>query len=97
MLLGQALALRPAPTAGPDRGRLSRVAGVLVLLAAYVLMLEPVGYPVCTFLLVLFMLRGADPHRWATALGLAAVAAVGSYVVFAIWLRVPLPPGLLAR
>jgi hypothetical protein len=33
------------------------------------------------------------PQRWTVALGVAALAAVGSFLVFAVWLGVPLPPG----
>lgn len=97
VLLGQGLRARPAPGPVGDRGRLPKVAGLLAVLAAYVLGLEPLGYPAATFLLVLFMLRVVEPYRWPVALGLAALAALGSYVVFATWLQVPLPPGPLAR
>jgi len=38
-----------------------------------------------------------DPQRWAVALSMSAIAAVGSYVLFAVWLSVPLPKGLLLR
>lgn len=94
-LLGQALISRPETREA--RGRVLKVVGLLAALGAYVLLLEPLGYPLCTFLLVLFMLRVVDPHRWVMAFSIATIAAVGSYVVFAIWLKVPLPPGLLAR
>jgi putative tricarboxylic transport membrane protein len=67
----------------------------LVVLAAYTFLLDPLGYPLCTFLLVLFMLRVLDPQRWTVALSMAALTAVGTYVVFAIWLSVPLPRGPL--
>ena len=76
-------------------GRIPRVLALLVVLAAYSFLLDPLGYPLCTFLLVLFMLRATDPQRWTIALGMAALTAVGSYVVFAIWLGVPLPRGPL--
>jgi len=68
---------------------------LLVVLTAYTFLLDPLGYPLCTFLLVLFMLRATEPQRWTVALGMAALTAVGSYVVFAIWLGVPLPRGPL--
>lgn len=97
VLLGQALRARPAAGPAAERGRLLKVGGLLAVLAAYVLVLEPLGYPVSTFLLVLFMLRVVEPYRWAVALGVAALAALGSYVVFAVWLQVPLPPGPLGR
>ena len=92
LLLFQALT-SPSSVAQERSGRIEKVAALLVILAAYTFLLEPLGYPLCTFLLVLFMLRATDPQRWPVALGMAALTAVGSYVVFAIWLGVPLPRG----
>jgi putative tricarboxylic transport membrane protein len=76
-------------------GRIARVVALLVVLAAYSFLLDPLGYPLCTFLLVLFVLRATDPQQWTVALGMALITAVGSYIVFAVWLGVPLPRGPL--
>jgi len=92
ILLVQALTSRSS-TAQEGAARIAKVAALLAVLAAYTLLLEPLGYPLCTFLLVLFMLRATDPQQWAVALSMAAITAVGSYIVFAIWLSVPLPRG----
>ncbi len=96
VLMFQALASRSS-TAQEGRGRIAKVAVLLVVLVAYTFLLDLLGYLPCTFLLVLCMLRGIDPQRWTVALGMAAVTAVGSYVVFAVWLSVPLPPGSFLR
>jgi putative tricarboxylic transport membrane protein len=93
-LLGQALR-SPLDAAAQPSGRIAKVLGLLIVLSAYVLLLDPLGYPACTFLLVLFMLRAIDPQRWPLALGIAAITAAGSYLVFAVWLKVPLPRGPL--
>ncbi|HKA34243.1 MAG TPA: tripartite tricarboxylate transporter TctB family protein [Candidatus Binatia bacterium] len=80
----------------PESGRrITKVLALLAVLALYTFSLEPLGYPLCTFLLVLFMLRVTDPQRWPVALGMAALTAAGSYIVFAVWLSVPLPRGPL--
>ena len=94
ILLMRALRLRSS-AAREKSGRITRVAALLVVLAAYSFLLDPLGYPLCTFLLVLFMLRATDPQRWTVALGMALITAVGSYIVFAVWLGVPLPRGPL--
>jgi len=94
ILLIQALK-SPSSAAREKSGRIARVVALLVVLAAYSFLLDPLGYPLCTFLLVLFMLRATDPQRWTVALGMALITAVGSYIVFAVWLRVPLPRGPL--
>jgi putative tricarboxylic transport membrane protein len=96
VLLGHSLVRGQAMRAHSE-GRFLRVVGVLAVLAVYALVLEFVGYPIATFALVLFMLRVTEPHRWPVALGIALLAAGGSYVLFAVWLAVPLPAGLLAR
>jgi putative tricarboxylic transport membrane protein len=93
-LLFQALTSRPN-TGREGSGRVAKVAALLVVLAAYTFLLDPLGYPLCTFFLVLFMLRATDPQRWKVALGMALITAVGSYIVFAVWLSVPLPRGPL--
>jgi putative tricarboxylic transport membrane protein len=89
-------ALNSRSTSARDESRrLAKVIVLLVSLAAYTFLLDPLGYPICTFLLVLFMLRVLDPQRWRVALSIAVLAAAGSYVVFAVWLSVPLPRGPL--
>ena len=94
VLLVQLLTSRLA-TAQEGFGRITKVVALLIVLAGYTFLLDPLGYPLCTFLLVLFMLRVTDPQPWMIAVGVAAMTAVGSYVVFAIWLSVPLPRGPL--
>jgi putative tricarboxylic transport membrane protein len=95
------LLVRAVRGAAPPRGagdvRWTRVAGLLAALAAYSLVLEPVGYPIATFALVLFMLRVTEPAPWPLALAAALLAAGGTYLVFAVWLSVPLPAGPFAR
>ena len=94
-------ALRAGRIEGPARrseqGAWRQVAGLLLALALYVLVFSPLGYPVSTFLLVLLMLRSMVRARPVVALGLAVLAAGGSYLLFAVWLKVPLPPGPFAR
>lgn len=108
VLLGQAVTARGAGASESTRSAPARpaqraargvgkVALLVVALTIYVAALEPLGYPVCTFLLVLFMLRILEPQRWPVALAMAVLTAGASYVLFAIWLGVPLPPGPLAR
>src|SRR4030095_11864691 len=81
-LLFQALTSRPS-TGREGSGRVAKVAALLVVLAAYTFLLDPLGYPLCTFLLVLFMLRATEPQPWTVALSMAAVTAGCLYVIFA--------------
>ena len=95
--LGQLLIARGGPEAARAEAGFGKIVALVALLAVYSLVVETVGYPIATFGLVLFMLRVTEPHRWPLALGIALLAAAGSYVLFAVWLGVPLPAGLLAR
>jgi putative tricarboxylic transport membrane protein len=94
VLLVRALALHSTPV-GKGSGGIAKVGALLVVLGGYVFLLDSLGYLLSTFLLVLFMLRWIDTQRWAIALGMAAITSAGSYVVFAIWLSIPLPRGPL--
>jgi len=97
LLLGRAVLGRPEPrAAGPGR-RVGRVLALLVLLGGYAVALEPAGYLICTFVLVLCALAPTAGRRVLPAVALAAAAAAGSYLLFAVWLQVPLPPGPFGR
>ena len=93
VLMVQAPTNSSVANAGP--GRIAKVVLLLIVLSAYTFLLDSLGYLICTFLLVLFMLRALDPQRWTVALGMAMITAFGSYVVFAVWLGIPLPRGPL--
>src|SRR5262245_28076364 len=97
VLLVQSLRPRTAPDSSEGWGQVLRVAGVLAALAVYSLVLDTVGYPLATFAVVLFMLRVTEPHPWPVALAFAVLTAGGSYLLFAVWLAVPLPAGPFAR
>ncbi|PYN90966.1 MAG: hypothetical protein DMD89_32700, partial [Candidatus Rokuibacteriota bacterium] len=92
LLLGHALRARAAAGARGDT-RIGQVIGLVAALAVYTAMLEWVGYPIATFLLVLYMVKVTHPQRWLLALAVSLLAAGGSYLLFAVWLKVPLPPG----
>lgn len=76
-------------------GALGRTLPLMGSMVAYVLALQPLGFPVsiCLFLLVAIRIFGF--RRWAPALGMAAVLTALSYALFVLWLKVPLPLGIL--
>src|SRR5262249_61379506 len=92
LLLGRALRVQPAARAKSD-SRVGQVIGLVAALAVYTAILEWAGYPIATFFLVLYMVKITHPQRWLLALGISLLAAGGSYLLFAVWLKVPLPPG----
>jgi putative tricarboxylic transport membrane protein len=98
LALGAACLMLPAETArvtlpgGGDRRRMLGSAGALVLYAAVVPWL---GYTVSTALAATALFRGIGGYRWprAALLGVAVTALL--YLLFQVWLRQPLPTGLL--
>ncbi|HEU5195467.1 MAG TPA: tripartite tricarboxylate transporter TctB family protein [Methylomirabilota bacterium] len=94
VLLVRALAARVAP-AGPTAapGARLRLVAVVGALFAFTVVLEPLGFVVATFLLMLVLFRVVEQHRWTIVVAESAAAAVASHVLFKTWLGVRLPPG----
>jgi putative tricarboxylic transport membrane protein len=87
---------RRAPDAGaPDVARLGwpKIVATMAALFVYALVLEPVGFVVATFLLLLFFFRALERQRWLAALAGALLTALVTYLVFKVWLNVQLPAG----
>ena len=72
----------------------SRVTVAVATMAAYVAVIEWLGYLLATALVMLSLLRGVERLRWRTSVVVSVVSVVGSYVLFRR-LGVPLPPGIV--
>lgn len=97
-LIGGWLVFRPQPeTQGipASTPRWGKWAMALGTLFGYVFILEPLGYIVATVLLLLVQLRWVEDRPWTTSLLTAALAAVISFLIFGLWLRVLLPSGII--
>jgi hypothetical protein len=66
---------------------------VLTALLAYVLLLKPLGFSLCTALFIGFLVRAVQPQRWVVVMAGAIGAAVGAYGIFEVWLKAQLPRG----
>jgi len=64
--------------------------GVMVLAT---LSFNTLGYPLTSFLLMAFLLRTLGMKRWIFNLILSLATAIGSYMIFVQWLKIPLPKG----
>lgn len=70
-----------------------KVAWTLVGLFAYAFLLEPLGFPLATVLLMFFLFRAVDPLSWAGAVGGSLATSLLTYALFKFGLGVRLPPG----
>jgi putative tricarboxylic transport membrane protein len=79
---------------GPEaEGSVKQVALFLGAIGLAILLLQPFGYPLTSFLLLLSLLRilGVKAWRWNGLVSFAA--ALISYLLFVQWLMIPLPRG----
>jgi len=75
--------------------RRSAVAGTLVSLLIYALVLEWLGFLLATFALLLFFFRTLQRQSWLVVVTGSLATSLLSYLVFKTWLGVNLPGGLL--
>jgi hypothetical protein len=66
---------------------------VLISLFAYGLLLRPIGFFLCTLLLIGFLLRAVVPQRWLVVSGGSFLITVAAYIVFEVLLKSELPKG----
>jgi len=100
-LLGATLLVGTLTRRAADLRRAVRVAEwrqvlfVFGALIAYAAALNALGYVVTTFAFLLFLLR-LGRVRWRTSVVIAVLGVAVSHLLFATWLHVPFPSGLLA-
>lgn len=73
--------------------RRSLAVGVLTL--AYILALETLGFSLAGFLLMAIIMRGLEQLSWKKTLTISILTLAVSYVVFKVFLKATLPPGIL--
>jgi hypothetical protein len=62
---------------------------------AFVVLLPWLGMAPTTVLFLIGILWLLEGHSWPAAVGIALATAAVNWAVFAWWLRVPFPPGVL--
>ncbi len=92
------LLLRRAPGSDAEfpggEGR-TRLLFVLGLTVAFVALLKVLGMIIGTAIYLALIIRIVGRHPWWVAIAVALGAAGFNYLLFARWLRVPLPEGML--
>ena len=71
-----------------------KVALVLLALLLYAFFLERLGFVLTTFLLLSFLLAFIEDTHCGRSLGVAGAAALGSFAIFDLWLKIRLPHGI---
>jgi putative tricarboxylic transport membrane protein len=66
---------------------------VLAALFAYIFLLAPLGFFLCTALFIGFLLRMVKPQGWHVVMLGSLLTAFGAYGIFGLWLKAQLPKG----
>jgi hypothetical protein len=85
----------PGGTWLPDGRGVRRLAAVVGATVLFVVLLPFVGMTLATALFLLALLRFLEGHTWPLTLGVSVATAVGNWAIFAWWLQVPFPVGVL--
>lgn len=72
-----------------------RVGLMLAAMAVSFWLMEPLGFIVVTAAFMAVMVYFLGERSWRIMTLVPVLSAVGLYVVFAVWLRVPLPKGII--
>jgi putative tricarboxylic transport membrane protein len=96
-VIGQAV-LSGGPTVASlwAETRWGKVLAVVVMLLAYAVAFEPIGFIVCTVALLLALMWFVDPVRWWVAILVAGGSTAGVWLALTKWLKIQLPAGVLA-
>jgi len=99
LYLARPKAAAPQPPAAPavpgGDGATRRVALFVAGVIAAVALLQPLGYALSGFLLMLVLLQILGLRPWYVSATISLVSAAACYVVFVRWLQIPLPSGWL--
>lgn len=79
----------------PDRQGFRTIVVCLLLLAAYIFFMKPLGLPIATLLYVTANIWFLRPEKWRVAIFAGLVLGVVSYVVFIYLLELSFPIGSL--
>ncbi len=78
----------------PQENSLRKILLAVGSLLGYIFLLPYTGFPLITFLFIVFMFRAIEPAKWTSTLLAAFLTTAISFVIFEIWLGVQLPRGL---
>lgn len=67
---------------------------LMIVLIGYGLLFTVLGYVISTFLLLWAMFIIYEPKRWGHNILTAGIIVGASFLIFDVWLRVPLPKGI---
>jgi putative tricarboxylic transport membrane protein len=71
-----------------------RLIFVILMMIVYTLLLRKLGFLICTFFLILMLVRYAGSRTWLVSILGGGLSSILSYLLFETWLRAQLPKGI---
>jgi putative tricarboxylic transport membrane protein len=78
-------------------GMKTKMFGMIIVLAAYIFLIDIVGYLFATILFLFMIFRIAGYRSWPIIGGLSIGISVSFYLVFVYWLGMTFPSGILFK
>jgi len=79
----------------PERDGIRKILLTILLLAAFVIGFNYLGFVLTTVLFMILVLRLVEPQRWIIVFTVTIVTTGLSYAIFKVWLQALLPVGFL--
>ena len=79
-----------------ERVHWGRIIAVIMASFLYIFLLRPVGYLICTFLLLCFLFQVLERGRWMPRVIGSALTSFLTYLLFARMLQLNLPKGVIS-
>lgn len=80
---------------GKEKTNWRAITSVFASIFAYILLLNYLGFIITTILFVWILLKSVEKKGWFLTTWVSLVIALGSYVIFKVWLMAELPKGFL--
>jgi len=74
--------------------KLRRMILTLVMLIVYTFLLRKLGFVICTFFLILILVRFAVSRSWLSSILIGGLSSILSYLLFETLLKAQLPKGI---
>ncbi len=78
----------------PNREGAVKIAFVFIVLVLFTVFFEITGYFINIFVLFFVLLRPVGKQRWPVTISVSMGAVLASYLLFDLWLKIPLPRGI---
>lgn len=93
---GPAAAAEETAALAPGSRQTARIWFLIGFLILYAMTVQPLGFPIALTVFLVAAIWVFGYRRWLPALGIAAALTAISYLTFVVWLKVPLPLGILS-